>query len=62
MGIQDLNYGNNNIITRDFNTTLHQKEKRGRFIIRDPCRERMEDIIPSLDLFGIRCLRVDTLG
>ena len=39
--------------SRDFNTTLHQKEKRGGSMTRDPCRERMEDLMSSLDLIDI---------
>jgi len=55
-GIQDLNYGVNNIIVGDFNTTLHQKEKRVGSMKMDPCRENMEHIISSLDLIDIQPL------
>jgi endonuclease/exonuclease/phosphatase family metal-dependent hydrolase len=42
------------IITGDFNTTLHSKEKRGGSLVRDPSRENLEDLISSLDLSDIK--------
>jgi hypothetical protein len=44
----------NNIVAGDFNTTLCQKEKRGGSIVRDPFRERMEDLISLCDLTDVK--------
>jgi hypothetical protein len=44
----------NCIIGGDFNTTMHLTEKRGGSIVRDSSRERMEDLISTLDLFDVK--------
>ena len=41
------------IITRDFNTTKTQLEKRGGTKVRDPFGDKMEDLISYLDLLDI---------
>lgn len=44
----------NCIVGGDFNTTLHQKEKRGGALVRDTFKESMEDLISSLHLLEIK--------
>jgi hypothetical protein len=43
----------NFIFAGDFNSTIHHGEKGERSSIHDPCREKLEDIISSLDLFDV---------
>jgi hypothetical protein len=51
MRIKEVGFCQNCIIAGDFNTTLHQKEKKRCSIIRDPFREHMEDLVFEMDLF-----------
>jgi hypothetical protein len=53
LGIKDAGFLQNCIIAGDFNTTMHINEKRGGSIVRDPFRERMEDMVSNLDLFDV---------
>jgi len=53
MKIKEIIAQNNCIIAGDFNTTLHQGEKKGGSIVRDPFREHLEDLILELDLFDV---------
>lgn len=43
----------NCVIEGDFNTTLSVVEKRGGNIVRDPSKERIEDLITQWDLFEV---------
>jgi hypothetical protein len=52
--LKDIDAQENCIITREFNTTLHQGEKKGGSIVRDQFRESMEDLITDLDLFDVK--------
>jgi hypothetical protein len=42
------------IFAGDFNTTLHNCEKRGGSIVREATRENMEDLLTIFDLFEIK--------
>jgi hypothetical protein len=53
MVIKEAGFQQNCIIARNFNTTLHQNEKKGGSIVRDPFREHMEDMVFELDLFDV---------
>jgi exonuclease III len=52
--LKDIDAQENCIIAGDFNTTLHQGEKKGGSIVRDQFRENMEDLITDLDLFDVK--------
>jgi exonuclease III len=54
MKIKELGAQDNCIIAGDFNTTLHQGEKKGGTTVRDQFREHMEDLISELDLFDVQ--------
>jgi hypothetical protein len=53
MRIKEDGFRKNCIIVGNFNTTLHQNEKKGGSTIRDPFRECMEDLVFELDLFDV---------
>jgi hypothetical protein len=52
--VREIGFSQNYIIVGDFNTTLHQKEKKGGSIVHNPFRERMGDLISHLDLIDIQ--------
>jgi len=53
MGIGELEFIQNCITVRDFNTTMHPREKRGGSIVRDSSREKLENLIYTLDLIDV---------
>jgi hypothetical protein len=54
MDLLELGFSQNCIIAGEFNTTLHQNDKNGGFIVRDHFRERIEDLISFLDMIDIQ--------
>jgi len=54
LGIKDTGYYHNCIIVGNFNTNLQLREKRGGYIVRNPSRKNMEDLISTLDLFDVQ--------
>jgi exonuclease III len=56
MNLKELDAQENCIIAGDFNTTLHQGDKKGGSSIRDQFGEHMQDLILELDLFDILLL------
>jgi exonuclease III len=50
------------IFVGDFNTTMHNFEKRGGSIVREASRESMEDLLSTFDLMDIRSLSVSLPG
>jgi hypothetical protein len=57
LGLEGMGYAQNCIIVGDFNTTIHIKEKRGGSIVRDPFREKMEDLMTILDLVDVQPIK-----
>jgi hypothetical protein len=55
--LKDSKYVNNSIIARDYNVVLFNNEKRGGNIIRDPFREKMEELITEWDLIDIKQIK-----
>jgi hypothetical protein len=51
--IGEVRFTHNCIITGDFNTNMHQREKIGGSIVRDSSKENMEDLLSSLDLIDV---------
>jgi hypothetical protein len=43
-------------VARDSNTTLNQAKKKAGSIVKDPFRERIEDLITSWDLVDIKLI------
>jgi hypothetical protein len=52
--LKDTKHARNNIIARDFNVVLNNKEKRGGNIVIDPIRERLEDLMNKWDMIYIK--------
>jgi hypothetical protein len=70
MRIKEDGFQQNCIIDDDFNTRIHQKEKKRGPIVRDVSKESMEVLVSKLDLFYVhpnkdkytwsnKCSRVD---
>jgi hypothetical protein len=54
LALVESEYSQNNITKGHFNVTLSNKEKWGGSIVRDPFKERMEDLIAQWDLVDIK--------
>lgn len=57
-GHKDISFRTNYIIVGDFNTMIHQNEKRGGSLVRDPHQEATEDLVNSLNWINIKPLKL----
>jgi hypothetical protein len=57
MNLNNSHYISNSIIAGDFNIVLHNLEKKGESIVRDPFREKSEDMINEWDLLDIKTIK-----